>query len=375
MIDVKTLEIDEEMLLRANRDIATRSTTGAFIYLLIWFAITISHNFYATAPTIFIFFTSAFALLAIARAALIRNFEKIYRKSVLLWKACFFPSVWGAALLWGVVCYMALVDPRFDAITLSVVISTAGLTAGGVTALLPDRLLTIGLFTAFLLPAELTIFHTEFLDFSVNILFLLYWVGMYSVTRIQHQEYWVGLKHMFLIKKHAQELEQLNTLDGLTGLKNRRFFDEILRKEMKAGVRKQSQLSLMLIDIDYFKEVNDRYGHLAGDECLRKLAILLKEQVQRETDTVARYGGEEFAVILPADGRKQAIVVAEQIRKAVEEIDCRCGEDRVLFTVSIGVASIIPQLGDIQEKLIALADQALYQAKTGGRNQVRGLMD
>ena len=375
MIDVKTLEIDEEMLLRANSDIATRSTTGAFIYLLIWFAITISHKFYSAEPTIFIFFTSAFVLLAMARVALIRNFEKIYHRNVLLWKTCFFPAVWGAAFLWGVLCYMALVDPRLEALTLSVVISTAGLTAGGVTALLPDRLLTIGLFTAFLLPAEFTLFHTEFREFSVNILFLVYWVGMYSITRIQHEEYWVGLKHMFLIKKHAQELEQLNTLDGLTGLKNRSFFDETLRKEMKSGVRKQSQLSLMLIDIDYFKEVNDRYGHLAGDECLRKLAVVLKEQVQRETDTVARYGGEEFAVILPADDRKQAIVVAKQIRKAVEEIDCRWGKDRVFFTVSIGVASIIPQLGDIQEKLIALADQALYQAKAGGRNQVRGLLD
>ncbi|WP_413702255.1 diguanylate cyclase domain-containing protein [Psychromonas sp. KJ10-10] len=177
---------------------------------------------------------------------------------------------------------MSLIDPRFESFTLAIVISTAGLASGGVVALLSSRMLTLGLYSALLLPTGFLLFQPNFDDITIVLIFLLYWVGMYSITKVQYNEYWLGLKSNFLIKRHAIVLEQLNTLDGLTGLKNRKYFDESLTKEMKNALRAQSPVSLLLIDIDHFKMINDTYGHLVGDECLRDVSLLLQSNNYKE---------------------------------------------------------------------------------------------
>jgi len=194
---------------------------------------------------------------------------------------------------------------------------------------------------------------------------------MFTVVGNHHREYWVNLKHAFLLKQYAADLEHLNTLDGLTELKNRKFFDQSLKYETKKAIRSRSSLSLLFIDIDHFKQVNDRYGHLAGDDCLRRISTVLKEHARRETDIVARYGGEEFAVIIPDSAREHAVNLAEKIRKAVEKMDAHYDEIQILLTVSIGVSSIIPQPGDLETTLIKQADNALYEAKDNGRNRVK----
>jgi len=129
---------------------------------------------------------------------------------------------------------------------------------------------------------------------------------------------------------------------------------------------------LLFIDIDHFKKVNDDHGHLVGDECLRRISTLLKDQIRRETDTVARYGGEEFAVILPNNNREQALTMAEKIRQTAEEMDPVYGETRIFLTISLGVSSIVPEFNASEEAFIEQADNNLYKAKHNGRNQVVG---
>lgn len=168
-----------------------------------------------------------------------------------------------------------------------------------------------------------------------------------------------------------EKLEQLATLDGLTNIANRRRFTDFLTAEWQRAQRQQSPLSLLLMDVDYFKLYNDTYGHQNGDECLRKVASVLRQIVKRPADLVARYGGEEFAVILAHTDEQGAAVLAERIRLEVEALRIPHAGSKVAswVTTSIGVATSIPGAGEDPDCLIAAADEALYLAKGNGRNR------
>ncbi len=169
-----------------------------------------------------------------------------------------------------------------------------------------------------------------------------------------------------------QQLQKVARLDGLTGIANRRSFDEYLEKEWRRLTRTKSPLSLILCDVDYFKYYNDYYGHLAGDDCLRKIAQTIKETVKRSADLVVRYGGEEFAVILPNTSGKNAEKVVELIRTAIHKLHINHSASRVskYVTMSMGVASVIPTQVESPQSLIAKADEALYYAKEKGRDRI-----
>jgi diguanylate cyclase (GGDEF)-like protein/PAS domain S-box-containing protein len=175
------------------------------------------------------------------------------------------------------------------------------------------------------------------------------------------------------LRHYWNMLENLSATDGLTELPNRRRFDEFLSREWRRGLRDQSLLSLILMDIDYFKEFNDHYGHLAGDDCLRQVASVLDEVVRRPGDLVARYGGEEFACVLPETDGRGAVLVAEKIQERMDLLKIPHGfsaaSDHV--TLSFGVATVIPKKGQNQSHLIDLADKLMYSAKQAGRHAIR----
>lgn len=168
-------------------------------------------------------------------------------------------------------------------------------------------------------------------------------------------------------------LVELSYLDPLTGIGNRRRFEERLLTEWKRAVRARSYLSLVMIDIDHFKAFNDAYGHQQGDVCLRKVATTLVDALPRAGDAVARYGGEEFAVILPLTDRAGAVKVAESLRQRIEALAVPHKASSVsrVVTISCGVATFIPAIDIEAGELLRLADEALYRAKQGGRNQTR----
>jgi len=164
-------------------------------------------------------------------------------------------------------------------------------------------------------------------------------------------------------------------MDGLTGIPNRRLFDKTIKKELKRARRKNSDLSLIMIDIDNFKEYNDTYGHQQGDQCLKEVASVLDKKTKRAADFAARYGGEEFVVILPDTAKDGAVKIAENIRKGIMNLKLKHQNSTVsdYVTVSLGVSSIKAEK-EIDQDLIRFfieqADQALYQAKENGKNQV-----
>ncbi|WP_078428414.1 diguanylate cyclase [Alkalihalobacterium alkalinitrilicum] len=170
-------------------------------------------------------------------------------------------------------------------------------------------------------------------------------------------------------------LEQLSSLDGLTGIPNRRRFDNHIETEWKRALRNQTNLSLIMLDIDKFKPYNDTYGHLESDECLKKVEKILQNTVNRATDLVARYGGEEFAVVLPETSFEGVVKIAEMMRRNVEisQIPHTSSNVSDVVTISLGVATMFQgneQITSI-DSLIDCADKALYEAKNSGRNQVK----
>ena len=175
------------------------------------------------------------------------------------------------------------------------------------------------------------------------------------------------------LKRYRDILEGLAATDGLTGIPNRRHFDQALDREWRSGIRRKSSLSLILIDIDYFKVYNDRYGHLAGDECLRAVGQALSGGPRRPSELVARYGGEEFASILPDTDLAGAVHVARELQERVRALQIPHEGSQVAphVSLSIGVATMNPQVGDNYTDLIQRADEQLYEAKKSGRNQIQ----
>jgi len=172
--------------------------------------------------------------------------------------------------------------------------------------------------------------------------------------------------------KHFQRfssVKNMATYDTLTGLYNRRYFEERLGVEAEKSFYSGVPLSLVMVDIDHFKKVNDTFGHTEGDQILCKISSLLKNSVRRK-DTVARYGGEEFILILPEAGLEQSFVIAERIRQSVEKTLFEVERAQVNLTLSMGISNFPSHRVKSKEELIKMADQALYDAKRGGRNRV-----
>jgi two-component system chemotaxis family response regulator WspR len=167
------------------------------------------------------------------------------------------------------------------------------------------------------------------------------------------------------------ELQRLTNLDGLTGLSNRRFFDQYMETEWDRAIRAQSALSILMIDVDSFKRYNDTRGHLAGDEILKKVADTIQQNCRRSVDCAARFGGEEFVIALNDLSFEESQIVGEKVLKMIEGLRLPHSASSVgpYITVSIGAARVVPTHGESFLLLIDAADRALYKAKKAGRNR------
>jgi diguanylate cyclase (GGDEF)-like protein/PAS domain S-box-containing protein len=171
------------------------------------------------------------------------------------------------------------------------------------------------------------------------------------------------------LNKALNVAESLANIDALTGVANRRSFDEFLEDEWHRAIRTRTPTSLLMIDVDHFKQYNDKYGHVSGDHCLRSIAETIASSIHRSTDLLARYGGEEFAVVLPNTDINGAQSIAEQIQAALAQRRIpHEGRPSGFVTVSIGCATQTPELRSLPIQLIEIADEALYRAKSAGRD-------
>lgn len=189
---------------------------------------------------------------------------------------------------------------------------------------------------------------------------------------IQINDISLAVKKERLLREQAEKLRGLAYIDSLTGIPNRRRMDEYLADELRRAARGNEPISVIMADIDYFKQYNDNYGHQAGDFCLQRVANAIKANLRRPADLVARYGGEEFAIVLPETSMDGAVALADDIRKHIESLSIAHEHSEVTgcVTLSLGVASAVPELQLSENTLLSQADEALYRAKQKGRNRV-----
>ncbi len=180
------------------------------------------------------------------------------------------------------------------------------------------------------------------------------------------------VKNHVELKRYRDFLTEIAFVDGLTQIPNRRRYDEFLDTEWRRAIRRETSLSMVLMDIDHFKQFNDTYGHLEGDRCLQDVAAALEKSLMRPADLAARYGGEEFACLLPETDMAGAMHLAEKLRDAVEQLKLphKSSLTAAHVTISVGVASVIATAERASDDLFKLADKALYSAKETGRNKV-----
>ena len=185
------------------------------------------------------------------------------------------------------------------------------------------------------------------------------------------------LKRQYVLKTKElelanEELQRIARIDDLTGIANRRYFDEVFFNEYNRAIHEQRSISLLMIDIDFFKKYNDNYGHVSGDNCLKKVTQAISKEVDRPGEIIARYGGEEFVVLLPNTDTKEAMLVANKIIHSVSSLKTpHCSSTVCAYvTISIGATTMANFKGYNQLDLLKIADKALYMAKENGRNQV-----
>jgi diguanylate cyclase (GGDEF)-like protein len=254
---------------------------------------------------------------------------------------------------------------------------------GGITVLFPGLVLTV-IFIYFM--GGLIFYHS----LAANVIVTFAYLAAGTALQLPGQEFGyhavsivaVNLFCASVVYMHektsrmrfleAALLREMVARDGLTGIQNRRMFDQHIQRAWQQAVRDSQRVAVLLVDIDCFKDYNDRYGHQAGDECLRAVAVSLSQCARRPMDFVARYGGEEFAVVLYEASREYVAEVLTRIQRSIAELNIPHEASRVAsrLTVSIGAAFILPGPNRTHEGLIQLADEALYSAKEQGRNCV-----
>lgn len=201
-------------------------------------------------------------------------------------------------------------------------------------------------------------------------------VGNYQMEFEHRRDFLLSALQQISSRKLARmnsKLEHLSLTDGLTGLANRRHFDLTLQREWHVALRNRYPVALVFLDVDHFKNYNDHYGHPAGDVCLQRIGGVLTRVSRRAQDLPARYGGEEFVVLLPHTDEEHAGLLAEEVRRDIEElgIEHHYSEAAPVVTVSLGVAAFVPDKDLHADDLVSLADQAMYEAKSAGRNCIR----
>jgi len=244
-----------------------------------------------------------------------------------------------------------------------------GLCAGGSVAFIPHRWLSFYFNIAMLMPATAVMFVSGS-NINLAIMILFFSAYLIIITYRGNLEYWDALENEHLLEIKSRELAHLSNTDVLTGLFNRRFFDQALDLEWKRSGRNKTILSVILFDIDYFKNINDSFGHQAGDEYLAKTAEAMMSVFKRDGDIVARYGGEEFIVLLPEINADHASLLAEQVRQKIEALIVDYQDQKARTTISAGIMCCTADFNTRSDYIVACADKALYQAKQSGRNRI-----
>ena len=360
---------DKDIQYRVDMDLLKRSLMGIVMYAAILPAVFWPFNFHQVQPELS--YTFAAFMLSVSMLRVVHKLKTpaLYRFSPNLWRSLFGALSLAHAVVLSIYFAFAIYDERFAPLLNVTMLIMGGVASSAVVALTPwGKFALLNLFVL-LTPSVVVSFAQGEVPLAVTILLYMGYTSFLGVR--SGREYRRAFEIEMKLGEQTEELEKQAKLDGLTGIYNRRHFNNEIEYFWKLGSREGITCTLLMVDIDHFKSINDSYGHLYGDQCISHVANTIKTIVKRETDTVARFGGEEFAALLTGCGSEHAQRLAEAIRKRIAESSFEFEGKSMDMTVSIGVATLLPSSQSDPNSLIQLADEALYAAKENGRNQVQ----
>lgn len=360
----------DQLQLQALSDLCNRSKSGIFMYLITWLAITVAFDIHNSHPVFFQLNTVIFTAIASLRLLHLYLMGDSRSRNTTTMTQWFIANLLLCALHWGLMVAYIIHHPSLALIETTMLIITPAFALGGACTLSISSEIRV-LYPTFIFAPVIAVLILASTPQSLLLaglctLTLLY---IFTSSKASHQDYWEAITNYLVAEERADQMEKLSITDPLTQLHNRMYFDVEFAQEWKRSMRLKSPLSVIMIDLDFFKKINDDYGHVFGDECLKVIASTISSQIKRPSDCIARYGGEEFVAFLPNTDEKGAQTIANRICRAVEEITVKFENKPVHMTVSIGGATTTPSISQSKNLLIRRADTALYAAKENGRNQ------
>jgi diguanylate cyclase (GGDEF)-like protein len=366
---------DHDMALHLEQrgllDLAQRAKRGSYLHLPLWLLLCLWTGVATRAPVMFWTNTLLFGLNTAARLRLHARFERLViewpqqarvRGFILLMMPCL---QWG--LLTAVSLYWVPMQPLFRPLELTAV----GLATAGSVVLSINRTVRLAYPVCVLVPLLAALLASPGADNLLQALMaLVLLIYVLAATRLVHDDYWAALEARTELEARARNLEALSFTDALTQIPNRLYFEQSLGRGWSGAMRDRRAVTMLLVDLDHFKRINDTYGHSCGDACLKAAAQALRAPLQRGADLVARYGGEEFAVLLEGSDAAAGQATAQRLLRSVAAARVFYDGTVVRFGCSIGVATMVPAAGSTPAALVKQADKALYEAKEQGRNRI-----
>lgn len=362
-------ELNLDFQRRADFDFIKRALPGVYLYLFAWPLIFVSTGFYQQRPIESSAFGILFTLVCVLRLLHGRLTATYYEQHYTLWNGSLTTLCLIHAATWGGLFYLVNLSPAYAELSVMVNLVTAGIASASVQSLVPKFRLTRWYISLLLLPLCVgAALAGE--DLQLCFIVFMFWLYLMFVGKRYHQEYVRAFKIEKSLSEKQVELHRLNRSDPLTQCYNRRCFNEQIELYWQQSKKGQTELSLVMLDIDHFKRINDEYGHPTGDQCLKHFVNVMTEVAIQFDAELYRYGGEEFAILMPDQSESRATQFAEKAREALPQQPLETSQRSISMTLSAGVCSVIPDQTMSIETLIELADQALYGAKSAGRNRV-----
>lgn len=361
---------DEELQKHALIDLTNRAKGGIWIYLLIWVAIGVSYQLPTNEPGFFYLNLVMFILFAVLRSL---HYLMVSRRQII--DAPRMINMLAiiiilAAIHWGVMVAWIVYHDNYDAIRSIILIATPAFAIAGAVAFSISNVIRLFYPLGMYVPGIVVLFIMENREDQLfGFLAVISIIFALVTTAKVRDDYWIALEGRLSAERRADLMEEMSTTDPLTKLKNRMYFDKQFEAEWKRCTRRQASISVLMMDLDYFKRINDTYGHGFGDQYLIEVAKSFSAEIQREGDCLARYGGEEFVVLLPDADASSARQVALRLISASLNTKLDYQGESVFCSCSIGGSTIVPGETIKPGYLLQKADLALYQAKRNGRNQ------
>ncbi len=359
-----------ELQIRALKDLTNRAKSGILIYLANWLVLTFTFGLPDSHPYAFALNTAIISAIMLSRLMhnlVTRYYANSHTRALQQWLVI---TILLGGVHWGLMAAWFIYTPSHPDIRLCMIILSPCFALGGACTLSISNEIRHWFPVLILSPSILAYIYvggeTYYVLAGLTCFLLLY---VSSSSKASHDDYWSAITNNLVAEERATVMEKLSTIDALTQLKNRLYFDNELDQEWKRCMRIGCPISVLMIDLDHFKQINDTHGHIFGDECLRAVALTLASEAKRPSDCVARYGGEEFVILLPNTNERGAEFIASRVLESVARIELTSADQTIQLTCSVGGATMVPEADSRPTELLQRADNALYAAKREGRNR------